>query len=199
MLNIQITGESILARFQGNEDEPMINNCLKNKLGPAVRLTNTAISGNNTFDMLTRIEKDILSVPTSNLIFILIGTNDLALHKQVSLSQFKENLRQIIEKLLTKYPAHHIFLISPPPVDESKQKYRKNVLIFEYVSIMKEVAENFSCYFIDLYQTFFEIGHLPTLMKGIRDDGLHFGIIGYQILAEQIVAALNEEKFLNPL
>ncbi len=197
MLHIQLTGDSIMARFEGNTAEPMINTCLKNKLVADVTIRNTAISGNNTFDILARLDKDILSVTTSDAIFLLIGGNDLALHKQVSLPQFEQNLGAIIEDLLTKYPANNVFLITPPPVDEAKQKYRNNALIATYVTTMAKVADFYGCPFLNLYQTFLEIGHLPTLMHGLRNDGVHFGLAGYKHLADLIIGGLESAGMID--
>ncbi|MHC5268803.1 hypothetical protein ACYSNO_06465 [Enterococcus sp. LJL98] len=52
----------------------------------------------NTFDFLKRIEQDILSLNKSDKIFILLGANDLAIHKQIPLNQFSINLQEIITK-----------------------------------------------------------------------------------------------------
>ncbi len=46
----------------------------------------------------------------------------------------------MIVQLKKDYSSDHAFFITPPAVDETKQKYRNNKLIKEYISVLTEVA-----------------------------------------------------------
>ncbi|MBP2622702.1 GDSL-type esterase/lipase family protein [Streptococcus oricebi] len=190
---IHITGDSLSARFEGYE-EPILNHLLKQKIAD-LQVINTAVPGNNTRDLLARLEADILSQSATDYLFLLIGANDLATHKQVPLMEFKENLLELILQFREKFPHTSLCLISPPPVDESKQEYRKNSIIEEYVKTMQAVALDTDCAFLNLYQLF--LNHteenLVTLMTGLKNDGLHFGLRGYQILADAIYQQIQSE------
>ena len=193
-MHIHITGDSLEARFEGYE-EPILNHLLKQKIAD-LQVTNTAVSGNNTRDLLARLETDILSQPAADDLFLLIGANDLATHKQVPLVEFKENLLELILQLRKKFPYTSLCLISPPPVDESKQQYRKNSIIEKYVKTMQTVSLDTDCAFLNLYQLFLNYTgeDLMTLMIGLENDGLHFGLIGYQILAVLSINKFNQNK-----
>ncbi|EEV41110.1 conserved hypothetical protein [Enterococcus faecium 1,230,933] len=62
--------------------KPMLNVYLQNKIS-GIHIMNTAVSGNNSQALRERFAKDVLSY-TADKVFILIGTNDLAEHKQLS-------------------------------------------------------------------------------------------------------------------
>ncbi|MGT2845783.1 GDSL-type esterase/lipase family protein [Streptococcus massiliensis] len=192
-MRIHITGDSLAARFEGYE-EPILNYLLKQKIAN-LQVINTAVSGNNTRDLLARLEADILSQSATDYLFLLIGANDLATHKQIPLVEFKENLLELILRLREKFTHINLCIISPPPVDESKQQYRKNSIIEEYVKTMQMVALDTDCAFLNLYQLF--LNHteenLMTLMTGLENDGLHFGLKGYQILADAIYQKIQSE------
>ena len=47
----------------------------------------------------------------------------------------------MIVQLKKDYSSDHAFFITPPAVDETKQKYRNNKLIKEYISVLTEVAK----------------------------------------------------------
>ena len=189
-MRIHITGDSLAARFEGG-DEPMLNHLLKQKIA-GLEVTNTAVSGNNTRDVLERLNRDILSKPAPDWFFLLIGANDLASHKQLPLVEFKKNLGEFLLAIQAAYPQANLCLISPPPVDESKQEYRRNQTIETYVSAMEEISVEFSCSLINLYQLFQEVDvALSVLMDGLAHDGLHFGKVGYDLLATAMLAVID--------
>ncbi|HHD7853621.1 esterase [Enterococcus faecium] len=51
----------------------------------------------------------------------------------------------MIVQLKKGYSSDHAFFITPPAVDETKQKYRNNKLIKEYISVLTEVAKRHDC------------------------------------------------------
>ncbi|EIR3894643.1 esterase [Enterococcus faecium] len=51
----------------------------------------------------------------------------------------------MIVQLKKDYSSDHAFFITPPAVDETKQKYRNNKLIKEYISVLTEVAKRRDC------------------------------------------------------
>lgn len=189
-MNIQLTGDSLMARFEG-ADQPMINQLLEEE--STHTFYNTAVSGNNTFDFLKRIEQDILSLNEIDKIFILLGANDLAIHKQIPLNQFSINLQEIITKLTFNYSLENIYFISPSPVDETKQKYRNNFLVEQYSQEIKRMCDANDCGFINLYQAFIKHSTLSIseLTEGLQKDGIHFGLAGYHVLAQLILKVLN--------
>lgn len=51
----------------------------------------------------------------------------------------------MIVELKKDYSSDHAFFITPPAGDETKQKYRNNKLIKEYISVLAEVAKRHDC------------------------------------------------------
>ncbi|WP_440210897.1 DUF459 domain-containing protein [Streptococcus merionis] len=189
-IRLHLTGDSLMARHEGR-DQPMINDCLNQLADFSLEIINTAVSGHNTADLLARLDQEILSQAQVDFICILIGTNDLASHKQIHLPTFEANLKQILKKLSRIYESKQITLISPPPVDESKQRHRTNRRIREYSACIKKIAFQENCRFVDLYKIFTK-NPKPTeeLLIGSLNDGLHFGKAGYELLAQTILEAL---------
>lgn len=86
-LNILLTGNSLIVRKETLK-EPMLNVYLQNKIS-GIHIMNTAVSGNNSQALRERFAKDVLSY-TADKVFILIGTNDLAEHKQLSKETYQK-------------------------------------------------------------------------------------------------------------
>lgn len=86
-LNILLIGNSLIVRKETLK-EPMLNVYLQNKIS-GIHIMNTAVSGNNSQALRERFAKDVLSY-TADKVFILIGTNDLAEHKQLSKETYQK-------------------------------------------------------------------------------------------------------------
>lgn len=116
-LNILLTGNSLIVRKETLK-EPMLNVYLQNKIS-GIHIMNTAVSGNNSQALRERFAKDVLSY-TADKVFILIGTNDLAEHKQLSKETYQKSA--VDDSSAEKdYSSDHAFFITPPAVDETKQ------------------------------------------------------------------------------
>ncbi|MHC5268802.1 SGNH/GDSL hydrolase family protein [Enterococcus sp. LJL98] len=63
----------------------------------------------------------------------------------------------------------------------------------QYSQEIKRICDANDCGFINRYQAFIEHSTLsiPELTDGLQKDGIHFGLAGYQILAQLILNALN--------
>lgn len=81
-------------------------------------------------------------------------------------------------------------MVSPPAVDENKQKKRTNQKITSYTSDLIKLATTYKLQFISLFQALIDQVKLTMLCKGQLDDGSHFGAEGYQLLANLILAKL---------
>ncbi|WP_122646888.1 GDSL-type esterase/lipase family protein [Enterococcus mediterraneensis] len=187
-MKILVTGDSLIARKESLK-EPMLNHYLKKKV-PGIKIINTAISGNNTNDLIQRFEKDVMSYQGIDKIFILIGTNDLALNKQIPKTIYRENLQWIISELKEKYKSDQIYFITPPAVDEKKQKFRNNELIKDYINVLTETANSESCVVIDFYTEIINQPDFKKIINGTVKDGLHFGKEGYDLLSDIIIRYL---------
>lgn len=191
-MKILLTGDSIFARSEGYK-EPAINHFLSQKF-PHVKLINTAYPGLNTGGLCATINERIFQVEKCDYLIILIGTNDLAIHKQVPVEQFKANLQFLISSIIWLYYPNQIIFVSPPAVDETKQHMRSNELIKKYSQVIEEVCHQYHLTFINLFQAMLKHGDLHNLCHGLNNDGLHFGKNGYHLLSNLVITHL--EKIL---
>lgn len=189
-LKLLLTGDSIIARHEGL-DEPHINHDLQ-KLIPDCEITNTAVSGINSGGFFACLSDLVFKPKKCDYLVILLGANDLATHKQVPLEQFKANMRLIASSIVWLYYPPKVILVSPPAVDENKQHVRNNSLVKEYSQVIAEVTQEYHFSYLDLAQNMIKQGNLSELCHGIKNDGLHFGEAGYQLLAKLICDKLTE-------
>jgi lysophospholipase L1-like esterase len=81
-------------------------------------------------------------------------------------------------------------LVSPPAVDEEKQLVRDNALVEKYAKAVEEVAQEYRFRYANLCQAMLDAGDIKKTAQGMKNDGLHFGDAGYEILAKLIVKNL---------
>src|SRR5699024_4530294 len=189
-MRVLLTGDSIIARQEG-KNEPHLNWNLQQLL-PEIELENTAVSGINSGAFFAKLNELVLSVKQCDNLVILLGTNDLAMHKQVPARQFKQNMEIISSAIICQYYPPHVLLVSPPAVDEAKQLVRNNTLVAEYAQIVKEVAHEYHFRYADLAQAMLDTGDLSEICQGVKNDGLHFGDRGYEILGKLIAENLKQ-------
>lgn len=187
-------GDSLTARHEG-KDNPRLTEKISLQL-PNYRVVNAGVSANTTKDALRRIEKDVLTY-RPDLVTVLFGSNDAAVHKKVALNTYEENLIKITQLI----GPDKTILITPPPVDEKLQPNRKNSELAKYADAVKRVSDETGSYLIDFYTELYSRTNYKELLVGILNDGLHFGEAGYDILANLItekildIESTREKKF----
>ncbi|MDE7056787.1 MAG: SGNH/GDSL hydrolase family protein [Lactobacillus sp.] len=189
-MKVLLTGDSIIARNEGLS-EPHLNINLKN-VYPNLELINTAVSGINSGAFFARLSELVLTQDQCDAIVILLGTNDLATHKQVPIEQFKKNMQLIASAIVCLYWPKKVVLVSPPAVDEEKQHVRNNRLVAQYAKRMEEVSKEYGFHYVDLYGQMINHGNLAELCHGQKNDGLHFGGEGYTLLSSLILEKLRQ-------
>ncbi|KAI4309022.1 SGNH/GDSL hydrolase family protein [Lactobacillus intestinalis] len=189
-MKVLLTGDSIIARCEGLK-EPHLNADLKRDC-PELELNNTAVSGINSGAFFARLSELVLMQDQCDAIVILLGTNDLAIHKQVPIEQFKKNMQLIASAIVCLYWPKKVVLISPPAVDEKKQHVRNNRLIASYAKKVEEVSEEYGFHYIDLCSEMIKQGNLAELCHGQKNDGLHFGAAGYELLSRLVLEKLKQ-------
>jgi lysophospholipase L1-like esterase len=178
-------GDSLTARHEG-KNNPRLTEKLTFQL-PQFRVVNAGVSANTTKDALRRMEKDVLT-HSPDLVTVLFGSNDAAVHKKVALNTYEENLLEITRLI----GPDKTILITPPPVDEALQPNRKNNELAKYADAVKRVSKETGSYLIDFYTELHSKPNYKELLVGILNDGLHFGDAGYEILANLITEKIVE-------
>ena len=191
-MKLLLTGDSIIARKEGLKG-PRLDYTLKKK-NSNIETINTTVPRINSGAFFASISDLVLKIDHCDKLILLLGTNDLALHKKVLLEQFKQNMALIISSIVCLYYQNNFIMISPPAVDEHKQEKRTNDEVAAYTAELEQVANNYKIHFINLFEKMAKQGSLTTLCQGQLDDGLHFGAVGYELLADLIIKELNNNS-----
>ncbi|HWI49411.1 MAG TPA: GDSL-type esterase/lipase family protein [Rummeliibacillus sp.] len=182
-MKIVCFGDSITAREEGYP-KPMLTTMLEQKLTEHLFI-NAGVRGDTTVMAVERLENDVLKV-NPDLVTILFGANDSAAHKLVPLELYEGNLRSFVQKI----GAEKVILITTAPIDEALQPHRSNNRIKAYGDTVKKIAKETGCNIIDFFSILYERPNYKEILMGTKNDGLHFGQSGYQLLSNAIAEAI---------
>ena len=172
---------------------------------------NKGVAGNNTYDLLKRLEPDVLSVKP-DLVILMAGTNDMVnSHKLVSYTDFTSNFQKLIRALQAQ--GIRVVVMSPPPVDtgyvfqrHDRQLFPQepNVKIDSLNKIVQQLATAHQLHFIDINQLFKRQGEPHRGAHSLivnasnlgKEDGIHPTREGYQYMAAAIYRHLKQYGLL---
>lgn len=191
-LTIVTFGDSLTSRHEGYH-EPLITLKLEQLL-PDLNWINAGHSGDDVLSADQRFKQEVLN-HHPDVVTIMFGSNDASFHHNVSHIEFRQTLTKWIDELGPK----RVILITPPPVDEVKQvNKRTNERLNTYRLIIIELSQKYHIPLIDLYQIFKNDARYPEILRGERDDGLHFGEAGYNLYAASIAKCLRDHFLTHP-
>ncbi|HHT7191091.1 TPA: SGNH/GDSL hydrolase family protein [Bacillus cereus] len=179
-------GDSITADETFFDGTPRLTPRLQTLL-PDWKIVNAGVPGDNTFDVLKRMEEDVLSYKP-DFVTVFLGTNDAVSFAQVPLQIYKENLK----KMVIGISPEKVLLISPAPVDEERQRNRTNKVLGQYADVVEEVAKETGSHFLNLHAEMIQEKDYKRFVEDEEKDGLHFGSEGYKYLAIAIGEKLKE-------
>eukprot|EP01080_Neovahlkampfia_damariscottae_P002040 gene2040-1547_t len=149
------------------------------KYGVKVDILNRGYSGYNTEMLLPLVDEILEPFSKANLVTVLMGSNDSAEGAQnVSVDKFYSNLTKIIQVVKKQCPKAHIILISPPPVDEEREKYRKVDTLQKYMEMVKKISEEEKVFFLNFWETV----QMQFKWEDFLEDGLHLEDSGNEFL-----------------
>jgi lysophospholipase L1-like esterase len=148
-----------------------------------ITVVNRGVSGNDTTDVIARLAS--IKADNPDVVLLMIGTNDARTDRGISVTQYRENLRNIVRGLM---PARVMMLSLPAeaglggvPNPRAVDSYRKT---------MQQVAREDALPFVDFYALFKSVLKSGAYARGdIQRDRLHFDQFGYQLMAECVFAA----------
>lgn len=155
-----------------------------------LRITNSGISGNTSKDLLARFERDVVEL-NPDWVSICIGINDVwrqfdspaIIEAQVLPDEYKNNLEEMILKIKNKVKG--IFLLSPYIIESNTEDMMRKRMD-EYVEICKNLAEKYSCRFVDfqkMYHDYCQIRHSSY----VAWDRIHPNQIGATLMAREFL------------
>ena len=176
-----------------------------------ITVLNKGVGGNNSRDLLKRVEKDVLQ-EKPDLVVMMVGSNDMVNSgKLVAYTEFKENYERLLKQMISSGIA--VVVMSPPPVDTAYILKRHNRSLYDEPldhkldslnNLVKEIAKVNGIHFIDLY-TLFKLQGSPnrefsslTLNQANfgKEDGIHPTKGGYKLIAETLYRYLKKNRLL---
>ncbi len=164
---ILFVGDSITASFETQ------------KLLPEFNIINKGLSGNQSTHLLKRFNRDLLS-SNPDMLFVLIGTNDIA--QGFTDSEIILNIRNILEISSEKVQTKNIFVTSILPTRRNEP--RPNERIRDLNNKIKILAEELNVKYLNLHPLFAD--DLGELRADLTDDGLHLNEKAYEIWANYL-------------
>lgn len=172
-------------------------------------IINAGIGGNNTVDLLGRMEKDCLS-HQPDLTILMIGTNDMNSLKHIALPQYETNLRQIVSRLvaiksrvllMTILPVYEPYLYTRhpkafyEPEGHAKRKRKVN-------EVIRNVAVDYKQDLLDMHFIFQQTGDIgegeESLIKNVVNskvsDGVHPTPAGYRTMAVALFEYIQQRQ-----
>lgn len=176
---------------------------------PQIQVINSGIGGNNTKDLLDRIDKDCLAYKP-DLTILMVGTNDMNSRKYIPIEQFEKNLQTIITIILKSksevlvmniLPHYEPYLLMRHPVNFYGQLGPSGRLA-QINTVIKKVALEKKVHFLDIHHIFNQAGNIgldrTSLIQNVansnKTDGLHPTPEGYRIIGIMVYNFIVNKK-----
>ena len=170
---------------------------------------NAGIGGNNTVDLLKRIDKDCL-VHQPDLTVLMIGTNDMNSMKHIALPEYEANLRKIVAQLIaaksrvlmmTILPVYEPYLYTRhprafyEPEGHAKRKQQVN-------DVIRKIAADNKQDLLDMGYIFQQVGDVgeetDSLIQNVansqKQDGVHPTPAGYRTIAVAVYEYITQRQ-----
>jgi lysophospholipase L1-like esterase len=171
----------------GNQASSTYPQILQAKLGKTygysdISIINAGTQGQTSTFALANVDSQVIE-QNPDFCIMMWGTNDC--NQNIDLNTFKDNLRQVIKKLIKSNI--EVILLSPPPNfhAENDRTHRQQL----YSKIVYELAKELDVCFIDMYLEIFNIinDEIETPIS-IMPDKTHFAGDKYFYLADIIIS-----------
>lgn len=172
---------------------------------------NKGIAGNNSQDLLERVDKDVLE-QHPQLVILMVGTNDMVnSHKFIPYQQFAENYRRLVKDIRARKLT--LLVMSALPVDTGYVFQRHQRLLFpedpnykldSVTTVVKRIAAEEGAYYLDLRAVFRRRGEPVRTDTSLiinaanmgKEDGIHPTSAGYRLIATEIYHFMKTHRLL---
>lgn len=156
-------------------------------------IINTAISGHTTQNLVNDFDKRITRF-NPKVVILMIGTNDAAEERNISIEKFGDNLMQLIDQIraIEAIP----LIMSPNIIITEKSPERSR--LYQYIEKMSEVVNAKNVIYVDnwsLWGTELQQKYNGEVFKELLNDPLHPNGYGHKEIA---VALFKELSIFDP-
>ncbi len=144
---------------------------------------NRGISGNNTLDVLERLQRDVIE-EQPDIVYLLIGTNDMA--QGFSEHTILANIEKIASILLEELPDVELVLTSILPTRNDPPRPNSRIRIVN--AGIEGIAETIGLRYFDLHAEM--IDKDGKLKADFTEDGLHLTANAYEHWIDVLVKDL---------
>jgi lysophospholipase L1-like esterase len=201
--NILFLGDSLTEQARGmNGFISLINRELENRnLAKKINTIGAGISGNRIYDLLFRLNKDVLS-KSPNLTIILIGINDVWCKQKngtgVDIERFEKYYREIIVQILSA--ESKIILCTLPLIGEKIDGQNlQDEELNSYSAIVEKLCMEYAlvcCHLRQAFNSHIKQYNYENIDKGIlTTDGVHLNDEGNKLVAINLWQHI--EKYIN--
>lgn len=149
-------------------------------------VVNRGISGNRTWDLLNRWDKDCIDIKP-DYFSLLIGVNDTWRRYDSGMittaEEYEANMRTLLDRVVNETGAKiillNIFLLD---VTEDKAQMRPDLV--EKQAVIAKLVEDYDVTYIDVQKKFDEMVAAGTPMTDLSEDGVHPSDFGHKVIAE---------------
>ncbi len=173
-MNLLFLGDSLMEYFDWQ------------KRFPEHRASNLGVAGESVEGLLSRVVKINDVVPDADMIFIMSGTNNVAMEDL----EFSGFYKIILEKLSSFYPGATIFIHSLLPATVDFIPYES---ILQVNRSIKALAKNDRIQYLDIYSRFIDTTG-RAINEYLLDDGIHVSAHGYTVWANAIEEIIDTAK-----
>ena len=151
---------------------------------PGHRVTGLGVAGETAAGLLSRLGRITEQHPRADLVFVMTGTNDVAMED----FGFVDVYREIVERLSGAYPGAviHVHSILPMMIEwitaEDIQRVNRAI---------KEMARERGVVFVDIYSLFTGAGGM-AVKEYFAEDGVHLSDEGYAVWTGVIEKIVNQ-------
>lgn len=172
----------------------------------SIVVINAGVNGNNTTDLLERVDKDVLQ-RSPELTVLMIGTNDmLNTRNMLGMEEYEKNYQVLLTRLKKKTK---IVLMTIPPVNSEYIITRKPELNFtangpqdridSANKVIRQLASKNKCVLIDLHRILKSCGGSTADTNSLfqneansgTPDGVHPTADGYRIIATAVYQTIS--------
>ncbi len=166
---------------------------LQGMLGDGYWVKNFGVSGRTMLNkgdfpyMKETAWKDALAFEP-DIVVIKLGTNDSKPQNWQYASEFKHDMKEMVDALRKGAKKPCIILCTPIPAFKSSWDINEDIILHQIIPMEREVAREYGLQVIDLHSLFADGA------DKVQDDGIHPNEKGVQLMATTIAEALKKLK-----